>query len=414
MPHLPPVERIELSWKNYKVRIIAAAVFLVIGVWLLARSIVGLFGTDPGWQTIEVSSGAEDNCASSFTFLYELGAGELSATAEKRALTEAYTEAAVTAYRLFNADEGFEGVTNVYDLNRHPNEVLTVDEALYEAFALMERYGDRSVYLGPVYEIYRGLFSCGEDWQTVDFDPYVNPEIAAFYAEAAAFARDPESVNVELLGDRQVRLNVSEEYLAFAGNGEISRFVDFYWLTNAFIADYLAQTLSGQGFTHGALTSYDGFIRNLDSRERTYALALYDREGQIVYPAAVMRYQGPESIVYLRGYPAGGQDSWRFYQMESGEIRTAYVDTADGLCKSAADDLICYSTAAGCAETLLRMIPVYVADTLRRSELTALAADGIYAVWPEDQFLYHTDPALVLTDLYSGETVEYVDRLIEQ
>lgn len=412
MPHLPPVERIELSWKNYKVRLIAAAVFLVAGVWLLARSVVGLFGTDPGWQTIETSSGAEDNCASDFTFLYELGAGELSAATEKRALTEAYTEAAVTAYRLFSASENFAGVTNVCDLNRHPNEVLTVDEALYEAFALLERYGDRSVYLGPVYEIYDGLFSCEEDWQTIDFDPYVNPDIAAFYAEAAAYVRDPESVNVELLGDGQVRLHVSEEYLSFAKNSDTTRFLDFYWLTNAFIADYLAQTLSGQGYTHGTLTSYDGFIRNLDSREMTYALDLYDREGQVVYPAAVMRYQGPESIVYLRGYPAVGQDAWRFYRTDSGEIRTAYVDTADGLCKSAADDLICYSGAAGCGETLLRMIPIYVADALQIEKLSELAADGVYAVWPEERALYHTDPDLVLTDLYSGETAIYVDRLI--
>ena len=413
MPHLPPVERIELSWKNYKVRIIAAAVFLVVGVWLLARSAAGLLGTDPGWQTIEADSGAEANCASDFTFFYELGAGGRSAAAEKRALTEAYTEAAVAAYRLFNANESFEGVANVHELNRHPNEVLTVDEALYGAFELLERYGDRSVYLGPVYETYSGLFSCGEDWQTVDFDPYVNPDIAAFYAQAAAYARDPGSVSVELLGDGQVRLNVSEEYLAFAGRNDTSRFVDFNWLSNAFIADYLAQTLSGQGYTHGALTSYDGFIRNLDSREGTYALDLYDKEGQVVYPAAVMRYQGPKSIVYLRGYPAGSQDSRRFYQMENGGIRTAYVDAADGLCKNAVDDLICYSGSAGCAETLLRMIPVYVADTLRRSDLSAPAADGIYAVWPEDRVLYYTDPALVLTELYSGEAAEYVSRLIE-
>ena len=413
MPHLPPVERIELSWENYKVRLIAAAVFLAVGVWLLARTAAGFLGTEPGWQTIEANSGTEASSASSFTLLYELGSGELSATAEKRALTETYTEAAAAAYRLFSAGEGFEGVTNVYDLNRHPNEVLTVDGALYEAFALLERYGDRSVYLGPVYEIYNGLFSCGEDWQTVDFDPYVNPDIAAFCAEAAAYARDPESVRVELLGDGQVRLHVSEEYLAFAGNSETSRFVDFYWLTNAFIADYLAQALSGQGYTHGALASYDGFIRNLDSREGTYALDLYDREGAVVYPAAVMRYQGPKSIVYLRGYPAGSQDNWRFYQMDSGEIRTAYVDAADGLSKSAADDLICCSGTAGCAETLLRVIPVYVADTLRGSELSALAADGVCAVWPEDQVLYYTDPTLVLTDLYSGGAVRYAARLVE-
>lgn len=411
MPHPRPVERIELSWEKYRVRIIAAAVFLVVGVWLLARSIVGLFGTDPGWQTIEADSGAETSCAPGFTFLYDLGAGELSAAAEKRALVEVYTEAAVTAYRLFNADESFEGVTNVHDLNQHPNEVLTVDGALYAAFGLLEQYGDRSVYLGPVYEVYNGLFSCEGDWQAADFDPYVNPDMAAFYAEAAAYARDPETVRVELLGDSQVRLNVSEEYLAFARENETTRFVDFYWMTNAFIVDYLAEALIEQGYTRGALTSHDGFIRNLDSREVAYSLNLYDREGELVYPAAVMRYQGRKSIVYLRGYPTGDQDGRRFYRTESGEIRTAYVDVSDGLCKNAADDLVCYADV-GCARTLLAVLPFYVADTLQESELAGLSLIGFHVIWPEDRVICHTDPALVLADLYSGETASYAERLI--
>ena len=411
MPHLPPVERIELSWENYKGRLIAAVVFLAVGVWLLARAAAGFFGTDPGWQTIEADSSAEGTCASDFTFLYELGAEGRSAAAEKRTLTAAYTEAAANAYRLFNAYESFEGVTNVYDLNQHPNEVLTVDDALYSAFALLEQYGNRSAYLGPVYEVYNGLFSCEEDWQAADFDPYVNADIAAFYAEAASYARDSESVRVELLGDGQVRLYVSEEYLAFARDNDTTRFLDFYWLTNAFVTDYLAEALIEQGFTCGALASYDGFIRNLDRRESAYTLNLYDREGEVVYPAAVMGYQGPRSIVYLRGYPAGSQDSWRFYRTESGEIRTAYVDVSDGLCKSAADDLVCYSDA-GCAETLLRMIPLYVTDTLRAEELADLTLRGVYTVWPEEQAVCYTDPDLTLTDLYSGDDVSYVERLI--
>lgn len=407
-PYLPPVERIELSWKNYRVRIIAAAVFLVAGVWLLARSVAGLLGTDPGWQVIEAASGAEAGCAAEFTFLYDLGAGELSAAAEKRALTAAYTEAAVAAYRLFNADESFEGVTNIQDLNRHPNEVLTVDEALYEAFALLERYGNRSVYLGPVYETYGGLFSCEEEWQAADFDPYVNPEVAAFYAEAAAYARDPGSVSVELLGDGQVRLNVSEEYLAFAGRSDTCRFVDFDWMANAFIADYLAQTLADQGYTHGVLTSYDGFIRNLDSREGTYyALNLYDREEQTVYPAAVMRYQGPMGIVSLRDYPMSDLDARRFYRTAAGDTRTPYLDISDGLCRTALPNLVCYAGDRGCGEILLEMVPVYIAEQFHRDALARLAAEGVESVCCEDGVIYPSDPRMELSQLYEDEKVRY-------
>lgn len=400
------MERLELSTEHIALRALLTGVFLVIAVAAFAYGIGSLFTRDPGWQVIEANTSAAANCSGDFTLLYELGAAGVSPTMENRALVAAYTEAAVTAYRLFNVYESFAGMTNLCDLNRRPNEVLTVDGALYEAFELLARYEDRSVYLGPVYEVCDGLFACEEDWQAADFDPYVNPDVAAFCAQTAAYARDPGSVNIELLGDNRVRLHVSEAYLAFAGDNGTARFVDFYWMTNAFIADYLAQALAGQGYTNGALTSFDGFIRNLDTREGTYALNLYDREGEAVYPAAVMRYQGPKSIVYLRGYPVG-RDDWRFYRTGGGELRTAYADISDGLCKNAADDLVCYSDG-GCAETLLRMIPLYVADTLRTEALSALAADGVYALWPEEQAICHTDPALVLTDLYSG----YVDRLI--
>lgn len=404
-PRPRPVQRIELSWENYKPRLIAAVVFLAVGAWLLARSVAGFLGTGAGWQVIEVSSGAAANCGGDFTLLYELGASGTSAAAEKKALVIAYTEAAVTAYRLFNADESFEGVTNVHDLNQHPNEALTVDSALYEAFELLERYGDRSVYLGPVYELYDDLFFCQDDWQTEDFDPYVNPVVADYFMEAAAYARDSGSVQIELLGDGQVRLRVSEEYLAFARANETNRFIDFFWLANAFIADYLAEALAKQGCTHGSLSSYDGFNRNLDGRELDYAVNLYDFADGAVLPAGVMRYQGPMSMAYLRDYPLGGSDSRRMYRLKTGEVRTGYLSTEDGRCKSAAHSLIAYSDTVGCAEIALRLAPIYVADTLDVTALEGLAKAGVQSVRFEGRVIRGTDAGLTLTDLYEGYTV---------
>ena len=403
--HLPPAERIEPSRENYKPKIIAALVFLIVGMVVLACAVAAFLRQEPGWRNIQASSRTL-NCGGDFQFLYELGAGETSATAESWALTPVYTQAAETAYRLFNSNEEFEGVTNVRTLNQNPNRVLTVDGPLYEAFELIGRYGDRSVYLGPVYETYDDLFLCEEDWQTRDFDPFVDPVVAAFHVEVAAFARDPASVDVELLGEGKVRLKVSEEYLAYAKANGFDRFVDFHWLTNAFIADYLAETLTEQGYTHGALSSVDGFIRNMDSREVPYGLSLYGRTDGGAVSTAAMQYTGPKSIVTLRSFPLNSQDRRYYYQLASGEVRTTYLDTADGLCRSAADSLVCYSDSAGCAETLLRMIPIYIADALETEKLSALADGGIYAVWPEGSTICYTDPELVLTDVASGYTAE--------
>ena len=44
--------------------------------------------------------------------------------------------------------------------------------------------------------------------------------------------------------------------------------------------------MNTNGFVQGSISSYDGFIRNLDvSRDTEYAFNLLDKEGNIVYLA---------------------------------------------------------------------------------------------------------------------------------
>lgn len=183
---------------------------------------------------------------------------------QKKALTLLYTDSIVKAYKMFSMDESFEGITNVYDLNRHPNETMVVDDALYHAFELIAETGNRAIYLAPVYTEYDNLFFCNDDSETVNYDAYQNGEVAAYFSEVAAYSNDPSDVNVELLGGNQVRLSVSDDYLAFAEKNFISDFIDFSWMKNAFITDYVADVMIDNGYTLGSLTSYDGFTRNLD------------------------------------------------------------------------------------------------------------------------------------------------------
>ena len=403
-PHLKPVERIQLSGEHLTLRLIAAAVFLVLGGTALAYAFTQLLSPEPGWQTVEAGASEGASCGDEFVFLYELGAAGVSVSAENRALTRLYSDACGRMFQVFHTLESFEGVTNLRDVNLHPNETLTVDETLYRAFETVQRYGNRAVYLGPVYERYNGLFSCTDDGQLSDFDPYLSEEVREEYAAIAAFANDPQSVDLRLLGDNRVCLYVSEEYLAYAGQEEIQRYLDFGWLTNAFVIDYLAQVLTENGYTHGSISSYDGFIRNLDGRELDYALNLFDFIDGTIYPAGVLRYRGPRSMAYLRDYPLSAADSRRMYLLENGEVRTGYLSTEDGRCKSAAHDLIVWSDSADCAGLALQIAPVYVADTLDIPALEALADSGIQSVRMENRVICGTDPKLTLTDLSEGYT----------
>lgn len=402
-PYLPPVQRIELSDQHVSRRLILTAALLLLGVGLLVYSFLQFLGPQSEWVTITADSDGGPSSAGDFTLLYCPGGGETTPSAERKGVTALYTGLARRAFQLFHADQSFEGVVNVYDLNRRPNETVEVDPGLYAALEAVVDSGSRALYLGPVYSRYFGVFTCQDDVQLYDFDPRLSEAVAAEYRELCAWANDPDAIGLELLGENKVRLRVSEGYLAYAEREGIEDFIDFSWMTNAFIADFIADGLITQGYTHGALTSYDGFCRNLDSGATGYTLPLYSRQGDAVYAAAELHYTGPRTFVVLRDYPMSERDASRFYTLKNGERRTPYVDPADGLCRNALPELVCYSASRGCGETLLALLPVYVAESFDAGALDALKGQGIESIRWEGFTLRCTDSEAVFGSFYDRD-----------
>lgn len=403
-PNLPPVERIELNEEHTSFRLVLAAALLLFGVGLLAYAFLQFLNpqTQEDWVTIEADGSAGASSAADFTLLYRPGAGGGSSAAERKGVTLLYTSLSRSAFELFHADQEFDGVVNIYTINRRPNEALEVDPGLYAALSAVADSGSRALYLGPVYSRYFGIFSCQDDAQLIDFDPRLSREVAEEYRELCAWANDPAAIGLELLGGNRVRLRVSQDYLDYAAAEGFEDFIDFAWMTNAFAADFIADGLISQGYTHGTLTSYDGFCRSLDSGGCT--LQLYSRQGEDVYAAAGLSYTGPGAFVSLRDYPVNDQDAGRFYTLENGERRTPYVDPADGLTRSALPELTCYSGELGCGELLLAMLPVYVAEEFRPE---ALERDGLEYVYCDGLTLRLSDAGAVAGQLYSGNGVEF-------
>lgn len=400
-PHPKPVEKIQLSDRKTKLRLVLVILLILAAAGAFVYGVMSGLGKEPGWTTIEVNSSAGLNYGDEFVFQYYLGAGDLSATAENKRISALYTDAMVKAYQLFTNDGESGNLHNVYYINRHPNEEIEVDALLYHAFETCEAYGNRNLYLAPVYEQYDSLFYCNEDWETASFDPLQNEELAVSFEELSAFARDAGQIEVQLLGDNRIRLYVSADFLKYAEETYISSFIDFYWMKNAFIADFIADVMLENGYTRGSISSYDGFIRNLDDSGTGYSFNLYDRVGQNVYPAAVMQYNGSVSIVYLRDYRMNSLDFQHYYEFADGRIRTAYLDVADGLSKAAVPNLVSYSESESCANLLMQMIPAYITDSFNRENLPA------YSVFCEDGVVYHNDPDLKLTDLYEDDRISY-------
>ncbi|MBQ9148163.1 MAG: hypothetical protein IJX69_01215 [Oscillospiraceae bacterium] len=395
-PRAKPVIKIELSEEHKTLRWIIVVLLLAIGVTAIGAGLFKLLSVEPGWKIIEVSSDTI-NCSSDFALNYHLGTGELSATEEQRQIHKVYEKATVDAYRIFSDDVLEEGLHNVAYLNQHINETVQVDEALYEALETVVAYDNRNVFLAPVYVEYDHVFFASSEVEAAQYDPSQNPELMAYISPIAAFASDPEMIRLELKGGNQVCLTVSEEYLTFAEEHEIDRFFDFGWMANAFIVDFLADSLIEAGFTNGYLASYDGFTRNLDDSGTVYSFNIFNRDGNQIDLPAVMNYSGATSIVYLRDYPMSESDQWHYYSFEESQtILTSFIDPTDGVSKSATHNIVSYSHDMGCAEILMQVAPVFITDKFDSSSLKVLTGEGIESIWCNGKKVLYTQQDLVL------------------
>lgn len=406
-PRVEPIQKIQVSGSHRTLRIWLVVLLAVLGITLIVTSLVGMLSTNPGWVTISTGQSPQESCSGDFYFQYLLGEGDQAANLEQRQVTDVYAQAAKDAYEMFHAEQSFPGVNNVWYLNQHVNEEVLVPQALYEAFSLLEKYENRAIYLAPLYRQYVGLFLSNEDSVAQSYDPTKDDRAKAYVEEILAFTGAEEMIDLELLGENRVKLRVSEAYLQYAREQEITVFIDFNWMKNGFIVDYLAQELIQAGCTNGVLSSFDGFQRNLDTTYRSYRLNVFDRVGQDVYPAGVLEYTEITAMVTLRNYPTSELAVQQYYQWKDGSYTSCHIDPTDGYSKSAVNDLTGYSRTLGCSKILMQLFPVYVADSLDETALAALSGQGVETIYCKDYEIFTSDASAAILQLYQDENIAY-------
>ena len=394
-PYIKPVTKLELDQSNVKLRWILASVFFVIAIVAFSVGIHEALKTEPGWQSVRAVSD-QPNCGSEFVLMYDYS--DLGATASQvnKALETKYSQLCTDAFAIFSPDISRPDLLNVSHVNASPNQEISVNPALYAAFDLLNRYGNRNIFLAPVYVEYNRVFRSESDPEAEDCDPAKNPEVRAYLDEMMAFISDEEMIHIELLGENRVRLHVADEYLKYAEENGIEEFIDFGWMTNAFIIDYLADRLIAEGYTNGYLVSYDGFTRNLVERNQAFHMNLFDLQGLDVYMPAVMEYTDRTALVFLRNYPLDDLDQWSTYVYADGSIVTSKINPDDGGCRSALNSMVSYSKDFGCAEILMNITPLYLADKFQVNETNLLTQKDIFSIWFERGIIYYNDPALKL------------------
>ena len=396
-PYLKPVLRVELSQDNITLRIVLAVVLLAVAIVAIGYGLNAALTVEPGWETVETTA-ETPTWSQDFVLRYYFD-GE-NPTELKRQITRAYTEASEFGFRLFSPETMEYGFYNVGYLNDHPNEDVQVLPDLYPALEQAAASRSRHVFLAPAMAEYASLFSCTDDATASSLDPGKNPEEIAWHAELAGYVRDPEHIRLEIKGEGKVRLVVSQAYLDFAEKYEIDTLFDFGASHHAFLADFLAEKLSVQGFTNGYLASFDGFTRNLDTRGTSYDLNLFRRNGTDICRPAKLRYSGPMSIVALRDYPLSEKDRRRCYVYEDGTIVSAYLNPETCLSAAEMSDLVLYDPSLSCGQLALKALDLVVSGTIQPEAL-----DGVNAIWYEGDTIRYTDhenPPELVTD-----TVQY-------
>jgi hypothetical protein len=392
---LKPKPVIEVEEKHVKLRVVLLVICIAVALISLGYWLFGLLSVEPGWYTISVKS-SQAHCGNEFTFAYYAGADGLDAKAEREAVIRIYSKASEEAYNLFTWDVEEPEEGGVRYLSDRPNQTVTVDKPLYDALSMAK--DSPLMYMGPVTAEYAKIFQYTEEHLAVRYDPAQNPEVKAFITELMGYVGSRDHIRLELLGNNQVKLCISAEFLNYAQANGVEAFLDFGWMKNAFIADYLADALTEKGYTQGYLVSYDGFGRYLEGESTEYTLSLYDRFENIVDRPAAFSIKGPVNTVSFRNYPLTEGDAWHYFSFgTTGTIASVYVDPTDGVCKSATDNLVLYSKGATCAQMVLAGAPLFLTEQLDESALLNLAVDGVNAIWAEGKEIRYTDSALILT-----------------
>lgn len=411
-PYIRPVTKLELDTSNVTLRWILAVAFIVIAIVAFGIGLNSVLKTEPGWQSIR-SSSDQPNSGPEFTLIYnftDMGSGASQANKE---LETQYSEISADAFAIFSPDISKDGLLNVHHVNASVNQEIEVDPALYAAFELLERYGNRNLFLAPVYVEYDRIFRSESDPEAMSNDPAKNPEVKAYIDEMIRYTADEQMISLDLLGNNRIRLNVAQEYLDYVEENGIEEFIDFGWMRNAFVADYMAQRLTEAGFTNGYLASFDGFTRNLVESDKPFHMNLFHLEGKDITVPAAMEYTGQTALVFLHSFPLDELDQWSNYVYEDGSIVTAMIDPADGISKSALTEMVSYSKNLGCAEVLLNMIPAFLTEQFDVTSVNALTEKEVFSVWFEKGNLCHNDP-LLKAELFKDEAGNRCEMILSE
>ncbi len=403
----PPVEQIEVSNKNVKLRVALFVLFLVLAIVCFSVVMVVLLRVEAGWFAITTDSSSEQNCGGEFVFTYYFDKNQDKKY--RQSVAQKYTEASEYAYKVLYTDEQIEGINNLYYLNTHPNEEMQVPALLYNSLKAFDDANNRFLYYAPIYAYYDEMFACADDDDAERLDPMKNADVRAYFDKMIAFASDDKNVRLEFSDGNVVKLVVSDEYKDAFGEHDAT-YIDFFWTKNAFAIDYIAKTMIDSGYERGVISSYDGFTRNLSEAHDDLQANIFDNTSSGAIVAGRITYKQAMAVVMLKDFVVSkGEDG--YYTYADGTVRTHFVNTANGENISATNAYTAYSSTKTCSQIVIDILPLYLADSLDYEKVAAAKTNGIYSIYCKDGKIVLNDENMVITPVETDGKTYQIERI---
>jgi hypothetical protein len=353
--YLRPVKKIELSESHVKLRTFAVVAMIVIAATAFGFGIHSLVEGDKGWINVECVM-TEPNCSGDFNFSYHTNGRQTTTAVEAQ-----YSKACVDAYAMFSAKERSADFNNLWKINNEPNTVIELPTPLYEALVTMSDKGKLAyLYLGPIYEEYEALCLADSETDALEFDPARNPDEKEYIDRILGFINSGSDIELAFIGYQKVMLIVSEEYEAFAKEYGKFTYIDFGWMKNAFVIDYIAEQMINAGYTDGCISSFDGFSRCLDDGNTQYSYNVYSlgEKGPEIYK--VINYKGRENIVSYRTFELYDLDQIHYRTYADGTRVHPYISPETGLPAATLDMNCLHTKQMSCSELMLETMEYFM------------------------------------------------------
>jgi hypothetical protein len=384
--------------------IIAAVLVVAAAITLTVVLVNNNKSAEKGWQKI-TATGVDESLSKLFIFEYDV-----TDETDIDKLSRAYGDALKRAYAIFSPeaqsdDSSDAAIVGLGALNLSAGVPISVSEELYNALELVKADSTRSVFLGPIYERYRHVFSAISPSAAVSIDPTKNEYEARVCESIASLASDGNNIYYDLTQNNTVVLYVSAEYQELLDTIGTHNYLDFGWMRDAFIVDSIANSLTFDGYTNGTIASYSGFTRNLDTDEEEYTFGLYDLFRGSVYLASSVSYKGAISTVTYKTFAMNNIDKQFLCEYSNGDVTHGYIDRTTGQPINASDMMVFHSKTKSCAEIAVETAHCFITAEENKSDIKALLAVGIGAIWCDGTLINYTSDDVTIFDLFSSDSL---------